>query len=150
MGFILNMKRALAIISFVAISIGSNAQVNPAAVAAKVAAPARVFTTVTPSSYESSLAYGKLTLLKTLTRPATGTEYTISYSLVGFESNADFNNGKPLAVKLSKDFYTGTFLNSYREIAAKTAVLNSYVQLKNLTLNTEKEWAHLINYYNGL
>jgi hypothetical protein len=143
------MKRALTVTSFVVMGLVCQAQTKPTSTP-RTPAPKREFSTVAPLSYESSLAYGKMTLLKTLSRQPSGTEYTTTYSLVGSESHSGFNNGKPLEIKLSKDYYYGTFLNSYREIAAKTAVLNSFVTEKKLALNNEKDWAYLINYYNGL
>lgn len=141
------MKRNYFLLSFLLFGFVANAQT---ATTAKKAEPPLIARTASLISFEATLVSGKLNLFKTLTRDPETSNTSLSYILTGSENPKNFNSGKPLGIKLSRDFFDGAFMRSSPEIADKFASLTRFVQDKNLSLNDEKGWISLINYYNSL
>jgi hypothetical protein len=141
------MKKIPILLIFVLAAAFSNAQKTNST---KSADGVRVVVTVTPNVFESNLAAGKLNLLKTLTIDQQGSAPKISYSLAGSSIFKSFNSGKPLEIKLSKNSFEGALLRALGDTGDKSSALTQFVQQKNLSLDDEKEWIALINYYNNL
>ena len=125
----------------------ANAQTSTAS---KKADPPLIARSATILYFESTLASGKLNFCKTMTRDQETSNTSLSYMLSVSENTKTFNNGKPLGIKLSRDFFEGAFMRSSPEIADKSAALTRFVQDKNISLTDEKGWISLINYYNSL
>lgn len=142
------MKRNYILIGFLFIGFAADAQSGNGS---KQASPPRTITNVTPFSYESAIVQGKLNLNKTFNREQNGTDYTLSYNLTASSENSNpFNNGKPLEIKLTKDFFDGVFLKASADIAGRSSLLAKFVQEKNILLTGEKGWISVISYYNDL
>lgn len=124
----------------------THAQTKTASVAP---AATKVNITLLPDSFESTLAAGKINLLKTFAVIQEGSAAKLSYSLTG-SAGFRYNGGKPMDVRISRAFYDGQFLQSSADISSKSAILLKYIQDKNINLDDEKGWISLISYYNAL
>jgi hypothetical protein len=114
----------------------------PAPVTAKPSADA-----VTPISFETSLAYGTITLNK-IFRQGEGKEFVTIYTL-SKKGDASFNNSKPLSISLSRKSFDSVFTHASAELAGKYAALNKYVSDNKISLTDENGWISLIKHYNN-
>lgn len=145
MGYI--MKRNYILFCFVLIGFLGNAQTAKPAAKAE---PPIVSKNAVILFFESALVSGKLTLSKVFTRDQETSNSTVSYSISATSNASQFNNGKPLDIKLNRDSFDGAFIRSSADIAGKSTQLNRFLQEKNIALTDEKGWISLIHYYNSL
>ena len=140
------MKRECILVSFLLISVITNAQLN--APVPKKDFP-KIYNEVIPLIFESGVVQGKLNLNKIFSKNTNSNTYNLTYTV----SITDINNSakeKSLQLKLSKEFFESGFLSFSPEISDKSAYLRKFVQDKNLSLTEEKEWVTLIKYFNYL
>jgi hypothetical protein len=98
-------------------------------------------------SFESTLAYGKLCLTKTVTGNGSGGSNTV-YQIQN-KSNTAFNGGKPLEIKLTKDAFDNYFQKTTPELSQSWQQLVRYAEEKKLSFTDEQTWMKVINYYNS-
>ncbi len=105
--------------------------------------------TISPSSFESPIVNGKLTMLRTTERDANGNPTPPSYSIICYEDPSFLNNGKAVDVRLTQLSFE-SFFNSNAAIASKKQAVVKFVQEKNLPLTEEKGWINALKYFNSL
>ncbi|TAJ50383.1 MAG: hypothetical protein EPO58_13835 [Chitinophagaceae bacterium] len=127
------------------LAVNGMAQTKPAAT--KTTAAPKTIATATPSSFETSLVQGTLTLNKEL-KQGDGKDFVAVYSLI--KNDASFNNRKPIRVALTRQSFDSVFTRTTADLAAKWPTLNKHIEDNKLTLTTENDWISLINLFNNL
>ncbi len=100
------------------------------------------------ASFESTLAYGKVTLTKLLTKNSSGA-FSTAYFLKN-NVTPSFNNGKPFEVQLGKESFDAFFQKSSPELSQKWTQLVKFAQDKKLSFSDEQTWSDVLNYFNSL
>jgi hypothetical protein len=100
------------------------------------------------SSFESTLAYGKVTMTKLLSKSSAGA-FNTAYFLKN-NVTSSFNGGKPFEIQLSKDAFDNYFQKSSPELSQKWAELVKFAQDKKLSFSDEQTWTTILGYFNNL
>lgn len=100
------------------------------------------------TSFESTLADGKICLTRRLTQSASGS-VTKDY-FIRNRVNAGFNQGKIFPITLDQTSFDNYFEKSSPELAVKLPLLHKYAQDNRLSYSDELSWLRLINYFNSL
>lgn len=143
------MKRIILIIGFLFVVqlVQAQTQTTPSSVPKPKAKPE--FIKVTPTTFETSLAQGKLTLLKVYRKDANGSPLPDIYRIVSYTDPALLNNGKPVDISLTQQSFESVFTSS-TTLTAKLPSLHKFISDKNISLADEKGWASVIKYFNTL
>jgi len=139
------MKKTFILICFLLAGIFSMAQKKTSS--APAAAP-KTMNNVSATSFESTIAAGTLSLIKTF-RQGDGKDFVAIYSLAK-SNDASFNNRKPIQISLSRQSFDSVFTKTSSDLNAKWGVLNKYIESNKLLLTEERTWINLVNYFNGL
>ena len=107
-------------------------------------------TTVSPTSFESSLVQGKLALLKVFTKEGANSEFSLVYKVVSYSNTGLLNNGKPVSIRLNQQSLDSLFTRTSPELSAKSASIKKYVLDNKISLTEEKGWVSVLNYFNRL
>jgi hypothetical protein len=100
------------------------------------------------TSFESTLADGKICLARRLTQSSSGS-VTKDY-FIRNRVNAGFNQGKTFTITIDQASFDNYFEKSSPELAQKLPLLHKYAQDNRLSYSDESSWLRLINYFNTL
>jgi hypothetical protein len=103
---------------------------------------------ISPTTFESQIVNGKLTLIKTVTRDANGNPQTPTYSVTCYDDPKFLNNGKALEIRLTQLSFE-TLFSSNSTLSAKKQDLAKFVQQNNINLTDEKGWITTIKHFNS-
>ena len=144
---ILVMKKILLLVPGIVIGLSVQAQAKKSSNAPAPATAKPPQETATPTSFETNLISGNITLSKTF-KQGENKEFLVVYSL---SKNNDplFNNRKPITISLSRKSFDSVFTKTNGELAGKWAELNKYVTDHNISLTDENGWITLIRHYNS-
>ncbi len=104
--------------------------------------------TISPSSFESPIVNGRLTMIRITERDANGNATPPTYSIICYEDPKFLNEGKAVDVRLTQLSFE-SFFNSNAAISSKKQAVVKYVQEKNLPLTEEKGWIAALKYFNS-
>lgn len=103
---------------------------------------------IAPTSFESQIVNGKLTLIKTVTRDGNGNPQTPSYSVICYDDPKFLNNGKAVDIRLTQLSFE-SFFSSNNALSSKKQDLAKFVQQNNINLTDEKGWIATIKHFNS-
>ncbi len=144
------MKKHLFVLGFLFTGLLASAQQKGTAAKdpnKQAAGVARVSPEATVTGFESNLASGNLSLVKTLSRTTSGS-FNTSYFLT--LKGTAYNAGKPYQISLTRDAFDAYFQRSSNEVAQKWKDMLQFVQSGKLSLTDETGWTKAVNYFNSL
>jgi hypothetical protein len=141
------MKKILLLVPGIIIGLSVQAQAKKSSNAPTSVIAKPTEETATPTSFETNLASGTITLSKTF-KQGEGKEFLTIYTL-SKKDDALFNNRKPISISLSRKSFDSVFTKTSAELAGKYAALNKYVTDNRISLTDENGWIALIRHYNN-